>query len=57
MNDQESITFLYELKEGMAARSYGLNVARLAAIPDDIVRKASVKSKELETLITDKRCV
>ena len=54
-NDQDSITFLYELKAGMAARSYGLNVAKLAAIPDDIVKKASVKSKELENLIADKR--
>lgn len=44
----QDITFLYELGEGVAHRSYGLNVARLANIPQDVLGVAAVKSKELE---------
>ena len=29
----ENITFLYQIGEGVAHRSYGLNVARLAGVP------------------------
>lgn len=46
-NGQE-ITFLYEVGEGVAHRSYGLNVARLATIPEPVLDVAAVKSKELE---------
>ncbi|XP_063049779.1 DNA mismatch repair protein Msh3 [Engraulis encrasicolus] len=51
----EFITFLYQLTEGAAGRSYGLNVARLAAIPDPILRTAATKSKELEALVDARR--
>ncbi|XP_066568010.1 DNA mismatch repair protein Msh3 isoform X1 [Amia ocellicauda] len=51
----EFLTFLYQLTEGAAARSYGLNVARLAEIPEEILRTAVIKSKELEGLINAKR--
>ena len=44
----EDITFLYEVGEGVAHRSYGLNVARLATIPGSVLDVAAVKSKELE---------
>uniref|UniRef100_A0A9J8CSS0 MutS homolog 3 (E. coli) n=1 Tax=Cyprinus carpio carpio TaxID=630221 RepID=A0A9J8CSS0_CYPCA len=47
----EFITFLYHLIEGAGARSYGLNVARLAKIPESILRTAAFKSKELEALV------
>ena len=50
-----SVTFLYNLVNGAAARSYGLNVARLAGIPDDVLKKAAAKSRELENLITARR--
>ncbi len=53
-SDEDAITFLYQLTPKMAARSYGLNVARLASIPDDIVKCASVKSKELEKMVNQK---
>ena len=52
-----SVTFLYNLVNGAAARSYGLNVARLAGIPDEILKKAAAKSRELENLITTRRWV
>ncbi|KAI9697668.1 MAG: Mismatch repair protein msh3 [Candelina mexicana] len=44
----EEITFLYEIGEGVAHRSYGLNVARLAHVPEVVLEVASTKSKELE---------
>nr|XP_020449533.1 DNA mismatch repair protein Msh3 isoform X2 [Monopterus albus] len=51
----EFITFLYQLTEGAAGRSYGLNVARLADIPDTILRTAAHKSKELEIMVNARR--
>uniref|UniRef100_A0A671U6L8 DNA mismatch repair protein MSH3 n=1 Tax=Sparus aurata TaxID=8175 RepID=A0A671U6L8_SPAAU len=47
----EFITFLYQLTEGAAGRSYGLNVARLADIPDSILHTAARKARELENLV------
>ncbi|KAH6691563.1 DNA mismatch repair protein Msh3 [Plectosphaerella plurivora] len=44
----EEITFLYEVGEGVAHRSYGLNVARLARIPRRVIEVAATKSSELE---------
>uniref|UniRef100_A0A8C9RHN6 DNA mismatch repair protein MSH3 n=1 Tax=Scleropages formosus TaxID=113540 RepID=A0A8C9RHN6_SCLFO len=51
----EFITFLYQLTEGAAARSYGLNVARLAEIPEPILRTAALKSKELEAVVNTRK--
>ncbi|KAF4123886.1 DNA mismatch repair protein MSH3 [Geosmithia morbida] len=49
----EEITFLYEVAEGVAHRSYGLNVARLAHIPTKILDIAAEKSSQMEH---DMRC-
>ena len=51
----ESITFLYQLTEGAAGRSYGLNVARLADIPDPIIHTAARKARELESRVNARR--
>ncbi len=45
------ITFLYQLVRGMAAKSYGLNVAKLAKIPSSIIQVASGRSQELEAAV------
>ncbi|KAH6998340.1 muts domain V-domain-containing protein [Ilyonectria sp. MPI-CAGE-AT-0026] len=45
---EEEVTFLYEVGEGVAHRSYGLNVARLARIPKKVIDVAAGKSKQLE---------
>ncbi|KAG5983781.1 Mismatch repair protein msh3 [Claviceps digitariae] len=45
---EEEITFLYEVAPGVAHRSYGLNVARLARIPKKVIDVAARKSSELE---------
>nr|XP_048706047.1 DNA mismatch repair protein Msh3 isoform X4 [Caretta caretta] len=50
----EFITFLYQITRGVAARSYGLNVAKLADVPEEILKKAAHKSKELEGLVNMK---
>lgn len=42
------VTFLYEVGEGVAHRSYGLNVARLAGLPTSVLDVASVQSKHME---------
>ena len=54
-NGEKEITFLYEVGEGTAHRSYGLNVARLAGLPGTILDVAMVKSKELEAEETRRR--
>lgn len=51
----EEITFLYEVAEGVAHRSYGLNVARLANLPSSLLEVARSKSSELEESIRRKR--
>lgn len=47
----QDITFLYEVGEGVAHRSYGLNVARLANVPGKVLGVAYKKSSELEERI------
>ncbi|GAB7349571.1 hypothetical protein MBLNU459_g0265t1 [Dothideomycetes sp. NU459] len=42
------VTFLYEVGEGVAHRSYGLNVARLAGLPKRVLDIAAVKSAQME---------
>lgn len=49
------VTFLYQVTRGIAARSYGLNVAKLADVPGEILKTAASKSKELERLVNMKR--
>ena len=50
----QDIIFLYEVGEGVAHRSYGLNVARLANVPESVLEVATVKSKELEYNVSEK---
>ena len=42
------ITFLYTVEPGLAHRSYGLNVARLARLPEPVLVAAALKSRALE---------
>ncbi|KAI4227015.1 MAG: hypothetical protein LQ349_006791, partial [Xanthoria aureola] len=50
-DDGQDITFLYEVGDGVAHRSYGLNVARLANVPESVLEVAALKSKALENEI------
>ncbi|MGP1376051.1 MAG: DNA mismatch repair protein MutS [Bulleidia sp.] len=47
--EQAQITFLYKIKDGNADRSYGINVARLAGLPEAVLNRAEVLQKELES--------
>jgi DNA mismatch repair protein MSH3 len=49
------ITFLYEVADGVAHRSYGLNVARLARIPRRVLDVAARKSREMEEGVKARR--
>jgi len=51
----EEITFLYEIGEGVAHRSYGLNVARLARVPKAVLDTAALKSREMEEDVKQKK--
>lgn len=45
----QNITFLYQVKEGTANRSYGVHVAALADLPDEIIQKANKRLKEYQS--------
>ena len=47
-DDNHSITFLYKFGQGACPKSHGFNAARLADIPDEIIKVGSVKSVEFE---------
>ncbi|GLT71905.1 hypothetical protein SLA2020_438890 [Shorea laevis] len=48
VGDVEEVTFLYRLTPGECPKSYGVNVALLAGIPDSVLQKAAAKSREFE---------
>lgn len=48
------ITFLYKIKEGAMGKSYGINVAKLASLPDELISRAgeiliSLENKKINT--------
>jgi DNA mismatch repair protein MutS len=44
----DKIVFLHQVKEGAANQSYGLQVAQLAGVPDDVIKAAKQKLVQLE---------
>lgn len=44
----EEVTFLYRLTPGPCPKSYGVNVARLAGLPECILQKAASRSRKFE---------
>ncbi len=47
------ITFLYRFASGACPKSYGLNVARLARLPESIILRAAEKSAEFEKAVEE----
>ena len=45
---QDHVVFLHNIQEGPANRSYGLQVAKLAGIPPEVLDRARDKLAELE---------
>lgn len=44
----ESIVFLHNIQAGPASKSYGLQVAKLAGIPHDVIKQAKLQLAQLE---------
>ena len=44
-----NVTFMYRVKNGKADRSYGINVARLAHLPEAVLDRAADLLKEFES--------
>ncbi|MPN04151.1 DNA mismatch repair protein MutS [bioreactor metagenome] len=47
--ENDHVTFLYHVKIGKVDRSYGINVARLAKLPDLVIKRARELLKDLES--------
>ena len=45
------VTFLYKLSPGITIESFGVECARLAAVPETILRVASRQSQEMKELV------
>lgn len=45
---QETITFLYKFVSGACPKSYGFNAARLANLPEEVIRCGHDKAREFE---------
>ena len=44
----DSIHFLYHIEDGPSGQSYGINVAKLAKLPDEVIVRADAILKSLE---------
>ena len=58
VEEDGNITFLHKVKEGSVDKSYGINVAKLAGLPDEVIDRASGilniyenKEKKTDTII------
>ncbi|GJJ68531.1 DNA mismatch repair protein MSH3 [Entomortierella parvispora] len=47
----DDIVFLYKITPGVSLKSYGLNVARMAKLPQKLIDRARTKSKDLEHML------
>ena len=48
--EENTVLFLYKLSPGSASNSFGINVARMANIPESVVQKASFISEFFEVI-------
>jgi DNA mismatch repair protein MutS len=44
-----NVVFLHQIKDGAADKSYGIHVAKLANLPDELIKRASVILNQLES--------
>ena len=52
--DDGNIIFLHKIKDGAVDKSYGINVAKLAGLPDEVIKKASEILEVYENRTTNK---
>ena len=48
LEDQESVVFLHHISKGISAKSYGIYVASLAGMPDEVISKSKLLLSALE---------
>ncbi|KAF2882315.1 hypothetical protein ILUMI_23880 [Ignelater luminosus] len=53
----QSVTLLYQLREGYCPKSFGFNAARLAGVPKSIIERAHVVASNLEAIAKTRRLV
>lgn len=46
----DKVTFLYKLAHDACPKSYGVNVARIAGLPETVLRRADTRSAEIESI-------
>jgi DNA mismatch repair protein MutS len=47
--DGSNVVFLHNIVDGPASKSYGIHVARIAGVPEEIRKSARIKLRELES--------
>jgi DNA mismatch repair protein MutS len=47
--DGSNVVFLHNIVDGPASKSYGIHVARIAGVPEEIRKAARIKLRELES--------
>ena len=52
---EQRVTFLYRLADGPSPKSYGLNVARLAHLPKEVIELAREKSESFEAFMAQQQ--
>lgn len=58
--EDDHIVFLYKIKSGRSHRSYGINVAQLAKLPDEVIQRSqvileSLENNNIEKVISEKQ--
>ena len=51
----EKVIFLYKLREGKCSKSFGLNVAKIVGIPENVLQTAKHKADEFEENLLEKK--
>lgn len=46
--DKEKLIFLYKIVEGLSQKSFAINVAQIAGLPEEIIQSASKHLLDLE---------
>ena len=56
--ENDKVTFLYKIREGATNKSYGINVARLAHLPEELLTRAkdilTIKETSGNTIVASK---
>jgi len=52
---QDSIVFLHQVQDGPASQSYGLQVAALAGVPQQVIKLAQLRLHELENQVVNQK--